>query len=47
VLTQVYEVCFPPCTERRANVLQESDIFMQIHTWQRLMDVVDLRCIHV
>ena len=47
VLTQMYKVCNPPCNERHATVLQESDIFIQIRTWQRLMDVLELRCIKV
>jgi hypothetical protein len=47
VLTQVYKVRIPPCTERRTTVLQESDIFIQMHTWQRLMDVLELRGIHL
>jgi hypothetical protein len=47
VLTEVYKARIPPCTERRPTVLQESDIFKQIHTRQRLMDVTELRYIHV
>jgi len=47
VLIQMYKSRIPPCTESRPTVLQESDIFIQIHTRQRLMDVTELRCIHV
>jgi len=47
VLTQVYKVRIPPCTESRATELQVSEIFIQIHSWERLMDVLYLRCVHV
>jgi hypothetical protein len=42
VLTQVYKLRITPDTEHDATILQESDIFIQIHTWQRLIDVLEL-----